>query len=104
MPRSAELAAAAAAALLLVATPVAAQDGDASSEWEDIFGEPKPVATIPAALRGVVAARSPDLLVVTGLDGRSMPVPMEWYLPSEFEQFAGGRFLGVLGFLGKTER
>jgi hypothetical protein len=93
--RRAELAAVAAAGLLLIGMPAAAQEGDASSEWQDIFGEPKPVAKIPAALRSVVAARSPDLLVVTGLDGRSIPVPMEWYLPSEFEQLADGRFLGM---------
>lgn len=80
---------------MLLAPAVVAQGSDARSEWEDIMGEPKPLAAIPATLRGVVAAKSPDLLVVNDLAGQPIELPIEWYVPAEFEQFRDGRFLGM---------
>ena len=56
--------------------------------------EDRAVPVIPAEFRSVVRAVSPDRLVVTALDGRPIPVDIEYYVPSRFSLHQRGRYLG----------
>lgn len=85
-------------ALACAAAPLAAQSHDdqalARLEWEQRFGRPKPVPTIPEPLRLYVSALNADWLAIRMADGRRHAFGIGAISPDEFESFASGRFIG----------
>lgn len=82
------------ATMFTFAEPVATQPFTPRTEYEQLIERPKPMPEIPADLRSIVSAPSPDQLLVRDLHGRDIPVDIEWYDPEDFMLLRDGRYLG----------
>jgi hypothetical protein len=81
---------------LALAAPASAQQFTPRTEYEAATERPKPLPAIPATLRGIVRAPSPERLLVRTLGGGEIPIDISWYEVERFEPRAGGRFLSIV--------
>ncbi|MBX3562409.1 MAG: hypothetical protein KF780_11430 [Sphingomonas sp.] len=84
----------AATAVLALADLGTTQSFVPRTQYEDLVERPKPMPEIPAHLRSILSASSPDQLLVRDLHGRDIPVDIEWYEPEDFVLLRDGRYLG----------
>lgn len=77
------------------AGPAAAQGPVLRTEYEQLTERRKARPAIPPEFRQLLAAVSPQRLLVHALDGRNIPIDIEWWEPGDYRRFADNRYIGM---------